>query len=163
MAVRSGYSALQIRLHWIVAVLVVLQLVFGEEIGSAYRTLRTTGVATYDINSIGHIVGGVLILAFVLWRLVLRRVRGVPPAPKAPIPLFEFAAAVAHAVLYALMVLAPITGLIAWFGQVSLMAEVHELMKPLFIILIAGHVVAALWHHFWLKDGLLLRMKTPRD
>jgi cytochrome b561 len=29
--------------------------------------------------------------------------------------------------------------------------------------LIAGHVLAALWHHFWLKDGLLLRMKRPLD
>ena len=36
-------------------------------------------------------------------------------------------------------------------------------MKPVTIILVAVHVVAALWHQFYLKDGLLLRMKRPLD
>ncbi len=43
------------------------------------------------------------------------------------------------------------------------MADLHELAKPAFVFLIAVHVVAALWHQFWLKDGLLVRMKRPAD
>ena len=35
------------------------------------------------------------------------------------------------------------------------------MMKPVIIILIALHLVAALWHQFWVKDNLLARMKTP--
>ena len=33
MAVLKGYSFTQIRLHWIIAVLIVGQLIFGEEMG----------------------------------------------------------------------------------------------------------------------------------
>lgn len=67
-----------------------------------------------------------------------------------------------HLALYALMILMPLSGLAAWFGGLEAAAEVHEAMKPLLLILVAVHVAAALWHQFWLKDGLLLRMKWPR-
>jgi cytochrome b561 len=33
--------------------------------------------------------------------------------------------------------------------------------KPAFIILIAIHALAALYHQFWLKDGTLKRMLAP--
>ena len=65
--------------------------------------------------------------------------------------------------LYALMVLMPVSGAVAWFGTVEAAPEVHEAMKPAMLILVLVHVAAALWHQFWLKDGLMLRMKRPLD
>ena len=65
--------------------------------------------------------------------------------------------------LGAVMVLAPVSGLVAWYGGVEAAAEVHELFKPALILLVLGHVAAALYHQFILKDGLLLRMKRPLD
>jgi len=47
--------------------------------------------------------------------------------------------------------------------MVEAAAEAHEVMKALLMVLAGLHVVAALWHQFWLKDGLLLRMKQPLD
>ena len=73
------------------------------------------------------------------------------------------AAHVGHWALYALMVLAPVTGLAAWYGGIEAAAEVHELFKPLLIILVAVHVLAALFHQFVLKDNLLARMKRTLD
>ena len=41
------------------------------------------------------------------------------------------------------------------------LAEAHELMKPLLLILEGLHVLGALYHQFVLKNGLIDRMKRP--
>jgi cytochrome b561 len=87
--------------------------------------------------------------------------RGVPAEAEAGTALTRFAAKVVHLGLYLLMLALPITGLAAWFGGITSAADVHELMKPLLILLIALHVIGALWHQFVLKDNLLARMKRP--
>ncbi len=164
MTTPKGYSTTQIALHWIVAVLVIGQLIFGEEIGGAFRTLRQTGVAEYDLMTLGHIGAGVLVFLFAIWRLVLRFRRGVPEASHAGPPLLERAAGLGHWAFYALMIIVPMTGLVAWFGGgIETAAELHTWAKPVFIVLIAAHVGAAVWHHFWLKDGLLNRMRRAAD
>lgn len=158
------YSTAQIALHWSVAVLIIGQLVFGEAIGDAFRTLRETGVARYELMTLGHIGAGSLVLILAVWRLVLRLRRGVPEASHAGPKLLERAAELGHWAFYVLMIMVPVTGLVAWFGGgVETAAELHELGKPVFIVLIAAHVLAALWHHFWLKDGLLNRMRRQRS
>lgn len=163
MAELKGYSARQIRLHWIVAVLIVLQFVLHEPIAEAWEMVEDGGSPSASWLILSHIVGGGLILLFAVWRLVLRQTRGVPPAPaEEPAPL-RMAAHVGHLALYALMILMPISGAVAWFGGVEAAAEGHEAMKVAMLVLVAVHVVAALWHQFWLKDGLLLRMKKPLD
>jgi transposase len=62
-----------------------------------------------------------------------------------------------------LMVLFPVTGLLAWYGGVAQAADLHHMMKPILIILIVVHLGAALWHQFWLKDNLIARMDKARD
>lgn len=162
MSAPKGYSITQIRLHWIVAGLIVLQLIFGEGIKDAIDIIEDGGSARYDLVTVSHIAVGVLVLAFAVWRLALRARRGVPALPAGSV-LQHLAAHAGHWALYALMVLAPISGMIAWFGGIEDVADLHELAKPAFVFLIAVHVVAALWHQFWLKDGLLVRMKRPAD
>ncbi|CAM8636051.1 Cytochrome b561, bacterial/Ni-hydrogenase [Paracoccaceae bacterium] len=51
----------------------------------------------------------------------------------------------------------------AWFGGIVPAADAHEVMKVALLALVGAHVLAAIWHHVWLKDGLLLRMKRPLD
>lgn len=157
----SGYSWTQIRLHWIIALLIVFQLIFGEEIGTAFRSLMKDGVASYDTGAVAHIGAGVLVLALGLWRIALRVTRGAPALPADEPKALKIVAHSVHGILYVLMVAVPITGLVAWFAANADMAELHETAKPAFIILIALHVLAALWHHFVKKNGLLLRMKRP--
>lgn len=160
MSVRPlGYSALQIRLHWIVAALVILQLIFGESTGEGFDARVEGAGSGYNTASIAHIVAGVLIGLFMVWRLMQRRGRGVPDEGTG---LQALAAKVVHWAFYAVLIVAPLVGLAAWFGASEDIADLHTMVKPVLIGLIAVHVVAALYHHFILKDGLLLRMKRPQ-
>ena len=56
---------------------------------------------------------------------------------------------------------APKAGIAAF--TITAAAELHEAMKAVLMALVALHVLAALWHQFWLKDGLMARMKRPLD
>ncbi len=163
MASPKGYSAAQIGLHWVVAVLIVFQLIFGEDMGAAWRSFQKGEVVVLGISAWAHILAGIAVLVLAVWRLGLRWTRGVPEAPAGTPERSARAADIGHKILYALMLLAPVSGLLAWYGGISLMAEVHEWLKPAFIVFIAIHVLAALWHHFGLKDGLLDRMRKPLD
>jgi cytochrome b561 len=158
-----GYSRAQIRLHWIIAALIVAQVVFGENIGEAYEQIKRGNVVAFDPLVMSHVAGGMLIFALGVWRLVLRRKRGVP-APVAGQPRAQVLAAEAvHYLLYAIMILAPITGGLAWFGGIEQAGDAHEMVKPVIVGLVAVHVLAALYHQFIKKDGLLMRMKQPLD
>jgi cytochrome b561 len=161
MAVK-GYSVTQIGLHWVVAGLILFQLIFGEDMGGAWRAVEDGKAPEMTTWVWAHIIAGIAVLVFAAWRLLLRATRGAPAAP-AGSALMVKAAELGHWALYALMVLAPATGLAAWYGGVEAAAEVHELFKPLLIILVAVHVLAALFHQFVLKDNLLARMKRPLD
>jgi cytochrome b561 len=163
MPALKGYSARQIRLHWIVTILIVLQFVLHEPMSEAWEGIEDGLSPATNWLVLSHIAGGGLVLIFALWRLALRATRGVPPAPDAEPPLLRTAAHLGHLALYALMILMPISGLAAWFGGIEAAAEGHEVMKVALMALVAVHVLAALWHQFWLKDGLLLRMKRPLD
>ena len=159
----KGYSRAQIALHWIVAVLIVLQFVLHEPMAEAWDRVEDGIAVAFDPVVALHVFGGLAVLAFALWRIVLRQRRGAPPPPESePAPL-RLAAHLGHMALYALMVLMPVSGAVAWFGTVEAAAEAHEAMKPALLILVLVHVAAALWHQFWLKDGLMLRMKRPLD
>lgn len=155
----AGYSRVQIGLHWIVAALIAVNLVFEDWIKTGWRAIRDTGVPVYDAGAVAHIAVGVAVLVFALWRLGLRFTRGVPALPATMSGAERLAAKLGHAALYALMIGVPAVGLTAWFTASGDLAELHEVGKPAFIVLIALHVLAALWHQFVRKDGLLARMK----
>lgn len=163
MPAPKGYSARQIRLHWIVTALIVLQFLLHEPMAEAWEMLEDGQTPPFNWLIPAHVIGGALVLIFAIWRLVLRRTRGVPPAPEAEAAPLKLAAHLAHLALYALMILMPLSGMAAWFGGIEIAAEAHETMKVALLALVALHVIAALWHQFWLKDGLLLRMKRPLD
>lgn len=159
----NGYSARQIRLHWLVTVLIVLQFVLHDSISEAWDGIEDGMSPAFNWLVLTHIYGGILVLIFALWRLALRRTRGVPDAPAGEPEILRRAAHWGHLALYALMIAMPLSGLAAWFGGIDVAAEVHEVLKVALLALVAAHVAAALWHQFWLKDGLLLRMKRPQD
>ena len=163
MSSLKGYSRVQIGLHWAIAALIIFQLIFGESMGDVWRAFETTGDATLTTAAWAHILVGIAVLALLIWRIELRLMRGVPDEPATSSAMMVKASLIVHWVLYAVMFLAPITGLVAWYGGVAVVAEVHELLKPVLIVLIAGHFAAALWHQVWLKDNLMERMKRPAD
>ena len=156
----TGYSRPQIRLHWIVALLIVPQFVLHDGISAAWRALgQGQELPALDPLVPLHVLGGVLIAALVLWRIVLRSRRAAPALPEAEHPALKFAAKLTHAGLYALLLGLPLSGAAAWFGGVRAAGDAHEVMKTLLLALVALHVVGALYHQFVLKDGLMQRMK----
>lgn len=160
MPAPQGYSRTQILLHWAIAVLLVPQFLFDDGISGAFRTLMKEGSATTTTGAWVHIVPGVAIFVLVLWRLALRLTRGAPEAPGEP-GLQRTAGIVVHWLLYALLLIMPVTGMMAWFGAIGTAGEVHEILQNLLLVLIGLHVAAALWHQFGLKDNLLNRMRQP--
>lgn len=159
----AGYSAPQIVLHWLIAALVLFQLVFGESMGVALDAAEEgTPVPAADANlASAHYWIGIAILVLVGFRLALRLTAGAPSPQPSGTPIFDRLARAVHWLFYALLVAMPVTGLLAYYVSPEI-GEVHEIGKPVFILLIAVHVAGALYHQFLLKDGTLRRMLVPR-
>lgn len=160
-SVPSGFSAGQIRLHWIVFILIVLQYVLHEAMSEAWEIVEEGGSVSFDPMVASHVFGGILVLLLVIWRLAIRARRGAPAAPENEPAILKLAAAATHLGLYALMVLMPVSGMAAWFGRVEAAAEAHEVMRVILLALIVLHVAGALYHQFVLKTDVLSRMKRP--
>ena len=102
---RTGYSATQLALHWVIALLLVANsFATGEGMGQAWRA-NERGDATQLSGLVPqlHLWFGLAILAFAVWRVFLRQTRGVPEAPAEESAVLRMAAHVTHILLYALM------------------------------------------------------------
>lgn len=154
----EGYSRLQKILHWAVVGLLLLQYFVFDRMGRMFHTLMDSGVTTWTVTSVAHVVIGVAVLLLVIARLGLRARHGVPDAPQEEPEPFRIAAKLAHWGIYGLLVLIPLTGLAAWFGRVGPAAGGHELMTTALYWLVVAHVGAVLVHQFWWKTNLIKRM-----
>ncbi|MBZ9849255.1 cytochrome b [Mesorhizobium sp. CA14] len=162
METRRGYSIFQIGLHWLIAVLVLFQLFFGESMTAVVDAAEGGQPVSATDQALGsaHYWVGLAILALVLVRLIVRLVSGAPaPAGRAP-KWMQLAAHASHGLFYVLLLVVPAIGLLAFYLG-DPWGDIHSLAKPAFIALIAIHAVAALYHQFWLKDGTLKRMLSP--
>lgn len=155
----SHYSRAQIALHWVVFLLIALQYLFHDAILEAWDKLRDGGEVAFSPLVAGHVFGGLLILALVVWRIVLRRTRGAPPLPAEEPEALKRIAQLTHLGLYALMLLMPVTGALAWFGGIDPAAGAHSLLRLLLLALVALHVAGALYQQFVLKTNIMARMK----
>lgn len=156
----KSYSMMQKVLHWLVAAIILEQLFLGETMTGAWRAfVRNADSSGFsDPVVLFHIWGGLSVVAFAAWRLLLRKTNGVPAEPANEPKWMKLSASLAHIALYALMFLVPISGAAAYFGGISIAAEVHEFMKPVLIIVLIGHVLGALYQHFIAKTDVLKRM-----
>jgi cytochrome b561 len=160
IATPKNYSTIQKSLHWLVALLIMGQLISGDSMSAAWRAFERSADASGFSTPLVlyHIWAGLSVTLFAAWRLWLRRTRGVPALPKEePLPM-RIAAHATHTALYGLMFIAPITGAATYFGWFSELGEIHELAKPAFIGLVLLHAGGALYHHFALDTDVLKRM-----
>lgn len=157
-----GYSTLQITLHWLIAALVAFQLIFGEGMTNV-RDAAEEGTTPSNVDfavSIGHYWIGIAILALVLIRLGVRLTQGVPPRLAATPTWMDWAAKLVHWAFYLMLFVMPVLGLLTVYVSDSF-GDIHKLGKPVFIVLIAVHVLAALFHQFVKRDGTLRRILVP--
>jgi cytochrome b561 len=159
----ARYTGSQILLHWTIAVLIVLQVVIGEDIKPAYQAFsRGTEPAAGDIfNANIHVYVGLVVLVLAIWRIAVRLRDGVPAPPPEESVLLKRIAAATHFLLYLFIFGMPITGALAWYFSFRAMGEIHELAKPVIIVVVGLHAAAALWQHFYVKSDVLVRMLRP--
>jgi cytochrome b561 len=157
----EGYTWPQIALHWVIAVLVVVDLLSGESMDEAMEGSEEGGAAPLfdQVFADIHYWTGTAILALTVLRLGLRAVSGAPSRLRQG--WSEAAAALTHFAFYVLLIAMPVTGLLAFYVSDDF-DDIHELGEPALIVLIALHTFAALVHHFWLRDETLKRMLVAR-
>lgn len=153
MKTTTGYSGLQIGLHWLVALLIVIAWFTGEGAEEAMEVVEDGGVPGF----VPHVAMGLAILALVVVRVLVRLSRGAPAAPGAPGSLSVMAADWGHRLIYLLMIAVPLGGISVFFLGLDV-GEVHGLAANILMLVVLGHAVMALYHQYVLKDGLLRRM-----
>ena len=159
--IRQGYSGLQITVHWVIALLVLFQLIFGESMTTVVDAVEEnqTPDPTDQALASAHYWVGIAILVLVALRIVLRLAQGAPEPVGTGLQLK--AAKAIHALFYLLLIAVPVTGLLAVYVSPEI-GDIHSIGKPLFIAFIVLHALGALFHHFKLKDETLRRMFVPR-
>ena len=162
MAKPTGYSTIQIGLHWLVLVLVVIQLLVAESMTETFDAMDEGGTVSSSTAFFGsvHFWVGLAILAVMLTRLGVRLRRGAPEHAGASSTALTIVAQTVHYALYAVLIAAPISGLIAYYGIADI-GDIHALVRPALFILVALHILGALYGQFVRKDGTLRRMMKP--
>ena len=180
----ARYTRVAVALHWIVAALVIANVVLGLAADSLPEGWIRSAVDTH--KSIGLTVLGLAVL-----RLLWRFANPPPPMPQSYAPLERLGAHAAHVALYVLIFALPITGWIhdsAWEGAAthpfalwgvvsnvrigaiealdpatrerihSIFFAFHVWFAYALYALLAAHVLGALKHQFWDGERELQRM-----
>lgn len=170
----ARYTPTAIALHWIIALGIAGTFVLGLYMHELQ--LSPTKLQLYSY----HKWAGVTLFFLALIRLLWRLGHPAPALPDTMPPLMQKAAAAGHLALYALMFTIPFVGWVAssakgfqtvWFGVIPLpdlvgkdkelghlLGEMHEFLSYTLLVLVIGHVAAALKHHWIDKDDVLTRM-----
>jgi cytochrome b561 len=153
----ARYSAAQIAVHWMIAVLVGFEILFSDIAEERWQARMQGEIANEPMPN-PHAIIGILVLGLTCWRLGLRVLRGAPPPPPDEHPLATGAARAVYVAFYILLFAVPLSGFTAWWFGVPLPAQAHGLIADILIALILIHVGAALAHHFWFRTDVLRRM-----
>lgn len=159
----TKYSAPHMMLHWVIAVLVVAQLVLPEGMGTAFDQMleNITPGGIWTSGAVLHAVMGTTIGLLMVWRLMLRLTTQIPPPPAASSAILTLSRAT-HWLFYALLIGMPIAGALAWFIPSALIGTLHGLSGKVLIGLIVLHIAGALYHHLIAGDKAVLRRMLPR-
>lgn len=162
---RSGYSLLQIVLHWSIAALIAIQFLFHDAMEHAFDDL-VDGAAVSGDQLTGawlHAGVGATILMLAIVRLFVRWREGAPAVHRDKPVFLVWLAYVTHVALYTFIFAMPIAGAIAWFGLIESVGDIHSFASSLLLPLIGLHVVGALAEHFVFRNDTLKRMLMPRE
>lgn len=158
MAEQTGYTRLQIRLHWTIAGLVLFNYIFAGTMERAYDALRD-GQLPEGAGHYLHVLVGAVVLVLTLVRLGARVLSG---APAHGTTRGDRAALAIQGLLYALTLVVPVLGMMTWGGGLGWAAAPHVIGANAIMLLAGLHAASALIHQYVLKDRLLLRMMRAR-
>ncbi len=167
-----NYDSVAITLHWLTAVLVLVQFVLGQTWGWFSRP-------THHLMVVAHMSYGIMltvvILMRLLWRFAFRR-----HVASLESGWVRMASTTVHYVLYGLLATEAVLGFLSrWEGNEAMsffgvlipppftgsgqevahqLQDIHNWVGWTIIILATGHALAALYHHYFLHDRVLGRM-----
>lgn len=169
----TRYHPLLVALHWLIALLIIVALVFGS--------LRLSEMSNDDPGKLfalrAHMSIGIAVLFLMLVRLAIRIFSEKPPHARTGSSLVDKLGVVTHWLFYLLVIAMAGSGLataimadlpsIVFGGSGGPLPEdfsiyppriAHGIIAKLIGLLLLLHVAAALYHQFVLKDALFSRM-----
>jgi len=172
------YGALSQLLHWLTAIAVLAAFIYGP--GGPESRVYSPEV---DADRRLHETLGLTVFALVVLRVLWRTMAASPDAASGP-RWMHLAARIVHGLLILLLFLVPLTAMTgAWLeghplgllGGVQFapllaenhalgteVAEIHAWLGDVILWVAGAHAAAALYHHFVLRDGVLLSMLPRR-
>ncbi|MDR6755526.1 cytochrome b561 [Mycoplana sp. BE70] len=156
-----SYSVPQRLVHWLMAALILFNLLFAEDMEKLWRVVRNGGTPSADQVSAAniHAYVGIAVLCLAVLRIALRLAQGAPDAPAEEPPLFKTAAKVVHVTFYLLFFALPLSGIAAYYFGIGGAALPHGgPLKLAMWILIVVHVAALFVHQFHWKTAVAQRM-----
>jgi cytochrome b561 len=173
----ARYHPLLVALHWLLAVLIIAELSLGFFGLAATPSSEPGKIGILRV----HMMGGVLILALMVLRFIVRMRTSRPPAATTGYPLLDRIAPITHYGFYVLVLMMVgsgfATAITAGLGEIvfgsagaplppTLMTYPPFVAHVFFAMLLAGfvvlHVLAAFYHQFVRRDGLFRRMSFER-
>jgi cytochrome b561 len=170
----ARWGAIAQLFHWVIVALIITQFVLINIEGNLPLGLQKL------IWLARHKSVGITILGLAILRLIWRWMNPTPGLPDTLKPYERVLAHVTHVGLYVLLFIMPLTGWmmssarnfpVSWFNLVQLpdlvgpnralydtLHTTHEVLAWLLVGVATLHVLAALKHHFFLKDDTLRRM-----
>jgi cytochrome b561 len=170
----QGFGRISRFLHWFMAVWMLGMLAIGF-----YMVDLPPGPVKFETLYPLHKISGFVFLWVVIFRLIWRLTHPVPPSPRLH-PIHRFFAKASIPVLYAVMFILPLSGFVMSdtsghpiaFGSLGTLPallpankqlarwawEIHGYVAYAILFILTMHILAALYHHFGLKDTVLRRM-----
>ncbi|ATN36302.1 cytochrome B [Rhizobium sp. ACO-34A] len=156
-----GYSLPQKLIHWLMAALILFNLLFADGMEHWNRLVRRGETITPDdiASANVHAYVGIAVLCLAVIRLILRLTHGAPEAPAEEPPVLRLASKAAHWTFYLLFFLLPISGAAAYYFGAEGAGSLHGgPFKLLMWLLIVVHIAAVLVHQFYWKTSVAQRM-----
>ena len=175
----THYTPVAKALHWLIALLLFGLLALGFYMQDLPLSPQKLQLYAW------HKWAGVTVFLLVLVRLAWRVTHRPPPLPEHMPRVMQLAAHAGHVLLYALMIAIPLSGWLmssakgfqtVWFGVLpipdlldknrelgDLLQTVHLSLNLFFVVVLIGHMGAALKHHFIDRDDVLTRMLPTRN
>jgi cytochrome b561 len=170
----TRYGAVAQAFHWLIAALIVTQFVLAN-------MAEDLPIGAHKLALFArHKSFGMTVLMLAILRLLWRWKNPPPAMPDHMSPLERKLARATHIAFYVLLFAMPMTGWlmssaknysVSWFGLFTwpnligkneaafdFLRSTHDTLSGVLFGIAVLHILAALKHHFWNKDNVLLRM-----